>query len=83
MHGDTETAAWKMITLSDNAAASALYPRVGGDALIDWVKARYDVPHLGYRPLVAGRWGATRITADGMAHFYAHLRRSPRIRSWR
>ena len=82
MHGDTETLAWKMITRSDNAAANALYPRVGGDALIDWVKARYDVPYLGYRPRVAGHWGATRITAGGMAHFYAHLRRTPAIRAW-
>ena len=82
MHGRTETLARRMITHSDNAAASELYPLVGGDGLIDWVKARYDLPHLGYRPRVAGHWGATRITAGGMAHFYAHLNRDPAVRSW-
>src|SRR5689334_2074113 len=49
MHGATQRAAYKMITQSDDAIATRLWPRVGGPRLIPWIKAHYRVPNLGTR----------------------------------
>jgi hypothetical protein len=82
MHGTTETRAWKMITQSDDAIASSLYGRVGGDGLINWVKHRYHLWGLGTRPSLPGWWGNTHITPVGLVHFYAHVRSDPKVGPW-
>src|SRR4051794_19044003 len=82
MSGWNETTAYKMITQSDDASASALYGRVGGDSLINWIKQALNIPNLGYPPLRAGWWGGTQITAAGMASFYNAVRHRPGIWNW-
>jgi|GEM_PF-2248904 len=82
MSGWNETTAYKMITQSDDASASALYGRVGGDSLINWVKSALNIPNLGYPPLRSGWWGGTQITAAGMASFYNAVRHRPTIWNW-
>jgi hypothetical protein len=82
MYGTTERMAYKMITQSDDYMATALYGRVGGDALIDWVKSHFHVPDLGSRPIRAGWWGSTRITPAGLVKFYAKVKASKRVGPW-
>jgi hypothetical protein len=82
MSGSTERMAYKMITQSDDAMATALYGRVGGDQLINWVKQHFGLPGLGSPPRRAGWWGNTHITPLGMARFYAKIRHNPRIAPW-
>ena len=82
MRGDTAESAAEMISRSDDGAASALYGLVGGDGLIDWVKAHYAVPFLGGPPSPPGRWGNTRITPRGIVHLYAKLKADPKVREW-
>jgi hypothetical protein len=82
MSGWNETAAYKMITQSDDASASALYGRVGGDGLIIWIKQALNVPNLGNPPLRPGWWGGTQITAAGMASFYNAVRHRPGVWDW-
>lgn len=82
MVGSTRRAAYKMITQSDDGIASSLYDRVGGDSLINWVKARYHVPDLGSPPTRAGWWGNTHITPTGLVHVYAKLKRDPKVGPW-
>ena len=66
MYGSTERRAWKMITQSDDAIASAFYGSVGGDNLINWMKPRYHVPDLGYPPSRPGWWGNTHLRPSGL-----------------
>jgi len=47
MHGSVARTAYKMITQSDDASATALYGRVGGDGLVPWVARHYHLPSLG------------------------------------
>lgn len=82
MVGTTKRRAYKMITQSDDAIASSLYGRVGGDNLINWVKAHYHVPDLGYPPSRAGWWGNTHITPRGLVQLYAKLKRDPKVGPW-
>lgn len=82
MSGWNETTAYKMITQSDDASASALYGRVGGDSLINWIKSALNIPNLGYPPLRPGWWGGTQITAAGMASFYNAVRHRSGVWNW-
>ena len=82
MSGWNQTTAYKMITQSDDASASALYGRTGGDGLITWIKQALDIPNLGAPPLRSGWWGGTRITAAGMATFYNKVRHRPAVWNW-
>jgi hypothetical protein len=82
MHGRTRTLAYKMITQSDDAIASSLYGRVGGDGLIAWIKKRYHVPALGYRPSQPGWWGNTHIRPAGLVRLYAKLKADRKVGPW-
>lgn len=82
MHGSTASRAYKMITQSDDAIASSLYGSVGGDSLINWVKAHYHVPDLGTPPRRAGWWGNTHITPHGLVRLYAKLKADHRVAPW-
>ena len=82
MVGRTKAQAYKMITQSDDAIATSLYYRVGGDSLIDWVKKRFDVPSLGLPPRRSGWWGHTRIRAAGLVRLYAKLARNAKVGPW-
>ncbi len=82
MHGSTAARAWKMITQSDDAIASAFYGSVGGDGLINWMKARYHEPDLGYPPSRAGWWGNTHLRPCGLVKLYAKLKRDRRVAPW-
>lgn len=82
MSGWNESTAYKMITQSDDASASALYGRTGGDSLINWIKQALNIPNLGSPPLRAGWWGGTQITAAGMASFYNAVRHRPGVWNW-
>jgi hypothetical protein len=82
MHGSTASRAYKMITQSDDAIASAFYGSVGGDSLINWIKQHYRIPELGSPPRRAGWWGNTHITARGLVWFYAKVKKDPKVGPW-
>ena len=82
MHGSTSARAYKMITQSDDAIASAFYGSVGGDGLINWVKAHYHVPDLGSPPTWPGWWGSTHLRPAGLAKLYVKLKKDPKVAPW-
>src|SRR3954471_1685788 len=82
MHGTNATRAYKMITQSDDAIASAFYGSVGGDGLITWIKRHYNVPDLGPPPHRSYWWGNTHITAAGLVKFYAKVKKDRRVGPW-
>jgi hypothetical protein len=82
MHGHVATLAREMIERSDNAAAWALYPRVGKDLLLRWISRHYQLRGLGRRPTMPGVWGSTQITAAGMVRFYCQVRHDPLVWPW-
>lgn len=82
MHGDVEATAYRMITRSDDAAASALYGLAGGSEVLGRVAARYGIPFLGSPPSQPWWWGNTKITAKGMVYLYAAVARDPKVGPW-
>jgi hypothetical protein len=80
--GHNAALAWRMITESDNAAAYALYDKVGGDALLPALAKHYRIHDLGRRPTEPGHWGSTQVTARGLAQFYAAIRRDKTVWPW-
>jgi hypothetical protein len=82
MYGTTARRAYKMITQSDDGIASSFYGSVGGDGLIHWIKQRYKVWDLGYRPSNPGWWGNTHITPRGLVKYYARMKRDPLVGPW-
>ena len=80
--GDTADAAYRMITRSDDGAASALYGLAGGDEVVPWIAKHYGIPHLGSPPTRPGWWGNTHISAVGMARFYAKVKADPLVWPW-
>jgi hypothetical protein len=84
-HRDTTQAIkdmmWKMITQSDDDAASALYYQVGAENLVPWIASRYQLS--GIAPTnKPGWWGLTKITARAMALFYARAANDPDVGPW-
>ena len=55
---------------------------MGGDSLINWVKAHWHVPDLGSPPHRSGWWGNTHITSDGLVRLYAKLKADPQVGPW-
>lgn len=82
MHGAVARKAWTMITRSDNAAAWALYPKVGSDHLLPWLEQHYHLPGIGAPPTMHGIWGSTLLTARGMVRFYRAVRDDPLVWPW-
>jgi hypothetical protein len=82
MDGATEPIARRMIAASDDAAATALYARAGGDTVVAQVAAHYGIADLGAPPPVPGRWGLTRVTARGLVELYAALAADPAVGPW-
>jgi N-acetylmuramoyl-L-alanine amidase len=82
MTEETGRLAFKMISQSDNAAAWTLYPRVGGDELMDWTEAHFGLTDVGARPSMPGIWGSTQISAAGLAKLYAKLRTDKSVWPW-
>lgn len=84
MYGRTATLAWSMITRSDSPALVALLPKVGGTSVVNWVKAHYGIPGLGYPPLPSRSWcwGNTHISARGLVRFYGRMRADRRVAPW-
>ncbi|WP_375487526.1 IPT/TIG domain-containing protein [uncultured Jatrophihabitans sp.] len=82
LHGTTAKRVYYMITHSDDSTASSLYPSVGGDHLINWVKSRYHVSNLGSPPNRPGWWGNTHITPDGMVALYGKLKATRTFGAW-
>lgn len=82
MHGSIERTAYKMITRSDDASASALYGTSGGDGLVPWIARHYRIRNLGSGPSRPGWWGNTHITAQGLVEFYARAKADPRVGPW-
>lgn len=71
----------RMITRSDDSAATQLWPRAGGPGVTDWVQARYGITGLGH-PTQAGWWGLTQVTATAMVRFYAAVKADPVVGPW-
>ena len=82
MSGGTAAEAFRMITLSDDNAGADLWNRFGGPSIINWVKAYYNIPFLGFPNTRPGYWGNTHISARGMAYFYAHAKADPHVGPW-
>lgn len=82
MHGQVEKTAYKMITQSDDDSADALYGLVGGASIEPWIAAHYHIKHLGKPPIIAGRWGNTKVTPEGMVTFYAKVKADPKVGPW-
>ncbi|MHA3704236.1 hypothetical protein ACXR2U_18850 [Jatrophihabitans sp. YIM 134969] len=71
----------RMVTLSDDSAATQLWPRAGGAGVTDWVRSRYGITGLGH-PSQAGWWGLTQVTATAMVRFYAAVKADPAVGPW-
>lgn len=83
MTADTAATARRMLTVSDDAAASSLYARVGGDGLIGWVGTRYGLSDPGTPPVRgAGQWGSTQVTPVAMVTFLAAAYRDQTVGPW-
>lgn len=83
MTPDNAATARRMLTLSDDAAASSLYAGVGGDALIGWVGTRYGLMDPGTPPVRgAGQWGSTQVTPFAMVTFLTAAYRDPKVGTW-
>jgi hypothetical protein len=72
---------WRMITVSDDDAATYLYGLAGGEGLAPWIADHYGISGLAPadRP---GYWGLTRVTARGMVSFYAAVVHDPAVAPW-
>jgi hypothetical protein len=62
----------RMITRSDDPAASALWVRFDGDRMVRDVAERYDLADTA-PPRIRGQWGQTTTTADDLARFLSLL----------
>ena len=82
MHDDVETTAYRMITRSDDTAATALYGLAGGGEVLDRVASRYNISFLGSPPSEPWWWGNTKITAKGIGYLYAEIARDPKVGPW-
>jgi hypothetical protein len=82
MHGSVERTAYKMITQSDDASASALYGLSGGDRVVPLLARHYHVKDLGSPPSRGGWWGNTHVTAKGLVRFYAKVKADRRVGPW-
>jgi len=72
---------WRMITLSDDDAATRLYQLVGAEDLVPWIARRYGVTGLAPSDQ-PGWWGLTRISARAMVTFYAAVAADPVVAPW-
>lgn len=82
MTGETEATATTMITQSDDDDTDALYGLAGGDQVVTTVGRHYGIADLGTPPADTGQWGETKITANGLAHFYAAVKKDPLVWPW-
>ena len=82
MHGRVERIAYKMITQSDDASATALYGLAGGDRVVPLLARHYHVKNLGSPPSRGGWWGNTHVTAKGLVQFYAKVKADRRVGPW-
>ncbi|HZC69295.1 MAG TPA: serine hydrolase [Jatrophihabitans sp.] len=82
MHGHIADLAYRMITQSDNDATDQLYPLAGGAGLEPWAERHYHVADLGSPSNQPSWWGYTRLTALGLARFYAKVKSDPKVAPW-
>lgn len=69
MRGDTADLAYRMITRSDDTAATILWNRFGGPSIITDIEQHYNI-HVGTPNRRPGYWGNTQVTSRGLAAFY-------------
>jgi hypothetical protein len=67
-----------MIRVSDNASASAVYGRAGGDPALTGLARRAQMRNFD----VFGHWGTAQLSAADQARFFAHLDRLIPGRFW-
>ena len=67
-----------MIRVSDNAAATAVYGRAGGDPALDRLARRARMRNFA----IFGHWGTAQLTAADQARFFAHLDQLTPKRHW-
>ena len=67
-----------MIRVSDNASATAVYGRAGGDPALSGLARRAGMRNFD----VFGHWGTAQLTAADQARFFAHLDRLIPARYW-
>ena len=67
-----------MIRVSDNASATAVYGRAGGDPALDRLARRARMRNFA----VFGHWGTAQLSAADQARFFAHLDRLIPGRFW-
>jgi hypothetical protein len=80
----TQDLMWRMITCSHDGAGSALWWQVGAGDVVDWVAERYDLGEMIARPTPErpDAWGLTRVSAEGLARFYAAVADDPEVGPW-
>lgn len=71
----------RMITASDDGAASSLYGLVGADDLVSRVQQRYRLTGMA-APSDPGQWGETAVTARAVVNFYAAAAQDRRVARW-
>ncbi|SOD74812.1 hypothetical protein SAMN05892883_4004 [Jatrophihabitans sp. GAS493] len=82
MKGTVAAQAYDMIVRSNDADATALWPRALGTRLEPWIARHYGISDLGSPNTRAGTWGNTHITAHGMVLFYAAVKADPKVAPW-
>lgn len=78
MDADLEADMHEMIVRSDDNVASAYWTT---DA-VPTIAARYGLTDMENNPDNPGRWGGTRITAEGMALFLYRMSKDPEVGPW-
>lgn len=80
----TEQLMHRLITCSNDEAATTLWARLGRVETLDWVRQRYGITE-GIEDPPAGRpqsWGLTSVSARAWATFYARVAADPVVGTW-
>lgn len=80
----TQDLLWRMITCSDDGAASELWRRLGREQTITWAAARYGIG-AGLQPPPRDRpsaWGLTSVSARALVTFYQRVADDPAVGPW-
>jgi hypothetical protein len=81
LDSDTLETLWRMITVSDDHAASRLWIAGGDAAIVTRIVERFDLTGV-QPPANPGMWGDTTVTARDVAQFLRHALADPLAGPW-